>query len=215
MISNESTWSPSGYRRSVRITRLATRLSKLSHRGCVYNVPRSGPFSTRAVRHGTVFSSFLLLVRHSPLALPRGIRVTLRFRSLGEQLPRSRPLFLIFADPIFSKYLLSVFRSRRYRARKEMEQRWEILITPLQGSCVRGWEGGWEGKQKPCRFRSRDRYPTRVATRVRESTRRDERPYRRIFLYFGYFLKYTQKRERERERKREHSIIRATRPRPL
>lgn len=187
----------------------------------VYNVPRSGPFSTRTVQEPSRRRSLLFspprdsaFVRHpSPTPRPSpGIRLTrhLRFRSLGEQLPRSRPLFLIFADPIFSKYLLSVFRSRRSRARKEMEQRWEILITPLQGSCVREREE----KQKPCRFRSRGRYPTRVATRVRESTWRDERPYRRIFLYFGYFLKYTRKREREGEII-EHSIIRATRPCPL
>ena len=117
------------------------QLGSVFHRGCITVVSASASrFSSIVQRNRSsrvVFfsfshvSPFLILLRRFAPWLSRNFAI----RSLDEQLLRSRPLFLIFVDPIFSKYLLSVFRSRA-SARKEMEQRWEILITPLQGSYV-------------------------------------------------------------------------------
>lgn len=121
----------------------SVQLGSVFHRGCITAVSASASrFSSIGIvqrnrSSRVVFfsfshvSPFLILLRRFAPWLSRNFAI----RSLDEQLLRSRPLFLIFVDPIFSKYLLSVFRSRA-SARKEMEQRWEILITPLQGSYV-------------------------------------------------------------------------------
>lgn len=73
--------------------------------------------------------------RHAPFSplfsLPPSPSLCL-FRAIRspQQLFRSGPLFLISLDPIFSKYLLSVFFEAAPPGRREIEQRWKILIIP-------------------------------------------------------------------------------------